>query len=122
MLGKVSRLGLGKMISRFTLDEAQDDKWEWALTSSRKFIVTSLCRAINLRLNANDISAPPFSWNSWVRCKVNVCAWRVALNWLLTKFNLYERGINLHALGSKTPLILRLKRSHVDRTKGNDLK
>ncbi|PWA63352.1 hypothetical protein CTI12_AA353220 [Artemisia annua] len=28
------------------------------------------CRAIHLRLNANDVSAPPFNWNSWVPRKV----------------------------------------------------
>ncbi|GKD87462.1 hypothetical protein Tco_1358616 [Tanacetum coccineum] len=57
-----------------TLDEAQDDKWEWTLTSSGKFSVTSLCRAIHLRVNTNDVSAPPFDSNSWVPRKVNVCA------------------------------------------------
>ncbi|GJZ71172.1 reverse transcriptase domain, reverse transcriptase zinc-binding domain protein [Tanacetum coccineum] len=53
-------------LNGLTLDEAQDDKWEWTLTSSRKFSVASLCRAIHLRVNTNDVSAPPFPWNSWV--------------------------------------------------------
>ncbi|GKB90878.1 putative RNA-directed DNA polymerase, eukaryota, reverse transcriptase zinc-binding domain protein [Tanacetum coccineum] len=63
-------------LNGLTLDEAQDDKWEWTLTSSRKFSVASLCRAIHLRVNTNDVSAPPFTWNLWVSRKVNVCAWR----------------------------------------------
>nr|GFA61098.1 RNA-directed DNA polymerase, eukaryota, reverse transcriptase zinc-binding domain protein [Tanacetum cinerariifolium] len=33
-------------LNGFTLDESQEDKWEWALTSSRRFTVASLCRAI----------------------------------------------------------------------------
>ncbi|GJX57854.1 RNA-directed DNA polymerase, eukaryota, reverse transcriptase zinc-binding domain protein [Tanacetum coccineum] len=52
-------------LNGLTLDEAQDDKWEWTLTSSRKFLVASLCRAIHLRVNTNDVSTPPFPWNSW---------------------------------------------------------
>ncbi|GJS38463.1 RNA-directed DNA polymerase, eukaryota, reverse transcriptase zinc-binding domain protein [Tanacetum coccineum] len=109
MFGKVSGLGrqpsgravgdLTKLVTDLnglTLDEAQDEKWEWALTSSRKFTVASLCRAIHLRVNSNDVSAPPFSWNSWVPRKVNVCAWRVALDQLPTRLNLCERGLTLH--------------------------
>ncbi|PWA37362.1 reverse transcriptase domain, Reverse transcriptase zinc-binding domain protein [Artemisia annua] len=34
-------------LNGFTLDEAQDDRWEWTLTSSRKFTVASLCHAIH---------------------------------------------------------------------------
>ncbi|GJZ22665.1 reverse transcriptase domain, reverse transcriptase zinc-binding domain protein [Tanacetum coccineum] len=48
-------------LNGLTLDESQEDKWEWALTTSRKFTVASLCRAILLRVNTNDVSAPPFS-------------------------------------------------------------
>ncbi|PWA73977.1 reverse transcriptase domain, Reverse transcriptase zinc-binding domain protein [Artemisia annua] len=52
-------------LNGFTLDEAQDDRWEWTLTSSRKFTVASLCHAIQLKMNLNDASVPPFTWNSW---------------------------------------------------------
>ncbi|GJV30380.1 hypothetical protein Tco_1386828 [Tanacetum coccineum] len=48
-------------LNGLTLDESQEDKWEWALTTSRKFTVASLCRAILLRVNTNDVSAPRFS-------------------------------------------------------------
>ena len=82
-------------LNGLTLNESQDDKWEWTLTASRKFLVASLCRAIHLRLNANDVSTPPFNWNSWVPRKVNVCAWRVALDRLPTRLNLCQRVINL---------------------------
>ncbi|GJX19128.1 RNA-directed DNA polymerase, eukaryota [Tanacetum coccineum] len=58
------------------------------------FLVASLCRAIHLRVNTNDVSAPPFTWNSWVPRKVIVCAWRVALDRLPTRLNLCKRGIN----------------------------
>ncbi|GJX67488.1 RNA-directed DNA polymerase, eukaryota, reverse transcriptase zinc-binding domain protein [Tanacetum coccineum] len=81
-------------LNGLTLDEAQDDKWVWTLTSSRKFSIASLCRAIHLRVNTNDVSAPLFTWNSWVPRKVNVCAWRFALNRLPTRLNLCKRGIN----------------------------
>ncbi|PWA57662.1 RNA-directed DNA polymerase, eukaryota, Reverse transcriptase zinc-binding domain protein [Artemisia annua] len=82
-------------LNGLTLDESQDDRWEWNLTASRKFTVASLCRAIHSRLNANDVSAPPFNWNSWVPRKVNVCAWRVALDRLPTMLNVCQRGINI---------------------------
>ncbi|PWA93899.1 RNA-directed DNA polymerase, eukaryota, Reverse transcriptase zinc-binding domain protein [Artemisia annua] len=82
-------------LNGLTLNKAQDDRWEWALTSSHKFLVTSLCRAIHLRVNLNDVFASPFTWNSWVPCKVNVCAWRVALDRLPTRFNSCQCGINL---------------------------
>ncbi|GKC51877.1 DEAD-box ATP-dependent RNA helicase 20, partial [Tanacetum coccineum] len=81
-------------LNGLTLDEAQDDKWVWTLTSSRKFSIASLCCAIHLRVNTNDVSAPLFTWNSWVPRKVNVCAWRFALNRLPTRLNLCKRGIN----------------------------
>ncbi|PWA93476.1 RNA-directed DNA polymerase, eukaryota, Reverse transcriptase zinc-binding domain protein [Artemisia annua] len=82
-------------LNGFTLDEAQDDRWEWTLTSSRKFTVASLCHAIQLKMNLNDASAPPFTWNSWVPRKVNVCAWRVTMDRLPTRLNLCQRGIDL---------------------------
>ncbi|PWA92394.1 reverse transcriptase domain, Reverse transcriptase zinc-binding domain protein [Artemisia annua] len=54
-------------LNGFTLDEARDDRWEWTLTSSRKFTVASLCHAIELKMNLNDASVPPFTWNSWIQ-------------------------------------------------------
>ncbi|GKA53217.1 RNA-directed DNA polymerase, eukaryota, reverse transcriptase zinc-binding domain protein [Tanacetum coccineum] len=95
-VGDLTKLVSG--LNGFTLDESQEDKWEWVLTSSRKFTVASLCRAIQLRVNTNDVSTPPFSWNSWVPRKVNVSAWRVALDRLPTRLSLCERGINLPTL------------------------
>ncbi|GKC53401.1 phospholipase-like protein [Tanacetum coccineum] len=58
-------------------------------------VYASLCSAIHLRVNTNDVSALPFSWNSWGPRKVNVCAWHVALDRLPTRLNLCQRGINL---------------------------
>ncbi|GKA16362.1 hypothetical protein Tco_0696109 [Tanacetum coccineum] len=99
-VGDLTKLVSG--LNGFTLDESQEDKWEWVLTSSRKFTVASLCRAIQLRVNTNDVSTPPFSWNSWVPRKVNVSAWRVALDRLPTRLSLCERGINLPPFAAHT--------------------
>ncbi|GKE03667.1 RNA-directed DNA polymerase, eukaryota, reverse transcriptase zinc-binding domain protein [Tanacetum coccineum] len=39
------------------------------------------------------VDSPKFVWNSWVPRKVNVCAWRVALDRLPTRENLSRRGL-----------------------------
>nr|GEU61210.1 hypothetical protein [Tanacetum cinerariifolium] len=39
------------------------------------------------------VDSPKFVWNSWVPRKVNVCAWRVALDRLPTRKNLSHRGL-----------------------------
>ncbi|PWA78063.1 RNA-directed DNA polymerase, eukaryota, Reverse transcriptase zinc-binding domain protein [Artemisia annua] len=92
-LGDLSSLNF--LINGLVLDSSNDDKWTWALEDSGQFSVKSLCKAIHNKLFVREAESPSFRWNSWVPRKVNICAWRVALNRLPTSDNLMQRGVQL---------------------------
>ncbi|GJU10288.1 putative RNA-directed DNA polymerase, eukaryota, reverse transcriptase zinc-binding domain protein [Tanacetum coccineum] len=89
---------LVSLINGLVLDSNLEDKWFWSLGNSKVFSVKSLSRAVQDKLFLNNDPAPPFTWNSWVPRKVNVCVWRLALNRLPTRSNLIGRGVSIPSI------------------------
>ncbi|GKB70176.1 RNA-directed DNA polymerase, eukaryota, reverse transcriptase zinc-binding domain protein [Tanacetum coccineum] len=89
---------LVSLINGLVLDSNLEDKWFWSLDNSRVFSVKSLSRAVQDKLFLNNDPAPPFTWNSWVPRKVNVCVWRLALNQLPIRSNLIGRGVSIPSI------------------------
>ncbi|GJS38460.1 RNA-directed DNA polymerase, eukaryota [Tanacetum coccineum] len=60
---------------------------------ARKKASISLCSLIQKKMLVSYVDSHKFVLNSWVPRKVNVCAWRVALDHLPTRENLSRRGL-----------------------------
>ncbi|GJY16084.1 integrase, catalytic region, zinc finger, CCHC-type containing protein [Tanacetum coccineum] len=86
---------LANLISQLSLSSSQD-KWEFTLCTSRRFIVQSLRYLINDSSTATDQTNT--RWNKLVPNKVNISSWRVVHARLPTRVNLDVRGIDLHSV------------------------
>ncbi|GKB30495.1 RNA-directed DNA polymerase, eukaryota, reverse transcriptase zinc-binding domain protein [Tanacetum coccineum] len=86
---------LANLISQLSLSSSQD-KWEFTLCTSRRFIVQSLRYLINDSSTATDQTTT--RWNKLVPIKVNISSWRVVHARLPTRVNLDVRGIDLHSV------------------------
>ncbi|GKD87973.1 RNA-directed DNA polymerase, eukaryota, reverse transcriptase zinc-binding domain protein [Tanacetum coccineum] len=86
---------LANLISQLSLSSSQD-KWEFNLCTSRRFIVQSLRYLINDSSTATDQTTT--RWNKLVPIKVNISSWRVVHARLPTRVNLDVRGIDLHSV------------------------
>ncbi|GJR63237.1 RNA-directed DNA polymerase, eukaryota, reverse transcriptase zinc-binding domain protein [Tanacetum coccineum] len=72
------------------------DRWVWSLMGSGEFTVASVRRYLD------DHTLPDVSsktrWLKAVPIKVNVHAWKVKLDSLPTRFNLYRRGLDIPSI------------------------
>ncbi|GJY06690.1 retrovirus-related pol polyprotein from transposon TNT 1-94 [Tanacetum coccineum] len=86
---------LNNKISNFEFSEDQDT-WSWSLGGVSSFSVASARRFIDEGLCLVDRS--PTRWVKLVPIKVNILAWRMALNKLPTKFNMSLRGLDMSSI------------------------
>nr|GEU91252.1 RNA-directed DNA polymerase, eukaryota [Tanacetum cinerariifolium] len=70
-----------------------EDRWSWDLNGSGEFSVASARRYIDNN-KLPDISSKT-RWIKEVPIKVNVHAWKVRINGLLTRWNISRRGIDI---------------------------
>ncbi|GJX64794.1 RNA-directed DNA polymerase, eukaryota [Tanacetum coccineum] len=72
------------------------DRWVWSLEGSREFSVTSIRKIIDdNRLSTVDTKT------LWIKCvpiKVNVCAWKIKIDALPTRFNISRRCIDIDSI------------------------
>ncbi|GJZ11662.1 RNA-directed DNA polymerase, eukaryota, reverse transcriptase zinc-binding domain protein [Tanacetum coccineum] len=72
------------------------DRWVWSLEGSRKFFVASIRKIIDdNRLSTVDTKT---LWNKCVPIKVNILAWKIKIEALLTRFNISRRGIDIDSI------------------------
>nr|GEV18268.1 RNA-directed DNA polymerase, eukaryota [Tanacetum cinerariifolium] len=73
-----------------------EDRWIWALESSGDFSVASVRKVIdNKSLPEVDSKT---RWIKYVPIKVNVHAWKVKTDSLLTRFNVSRRGVHIDSI------------------------
>ena len=72
------------------------DRWSWTLENSGDFTVSSVRKQIDDKLIPEVGSKP--RWVKYVPIKVNVNAWKIKLDVLLTRFNLSRRGIFIDSI------------------------
>ncbi|GJR66188.1 putative RNA-directed DNA polymerase [Tanacetum coccineum] len=89
---------LENLINRLFLDSSAADKWTWSPDATGMFTVKSLSNLIQNKLIRGGRIDVPFKWNSWVLRKVNIYAWRIAMNRLPTKDNLTRFGIQINPI------------------------
>ncbi|GKD76258.1 RNA-directed DNA polymerase, eukaryota, reverse transcriptase zinc-binding domain protein [Tanacetum coccineum] len=72
------------------------DRWRWTKLGSGNFTVSSERSIIDEYLlpSANTSTR----WSSLAPIKVNVLAWRLAINKIVTRVNLYNRGIEVSSI------------------------
>ncbi|GJR77371.1 RNA-directed DNA polymerase, eukaryota, partial [Tanacetum coccineum] len=73
-----------------------NDRWVWLLDPSREYSVSSA------RTYIDDLFLPtvgsPARWAKVVPIKINIFAWKVCLDKLPTRLNLYLRGIDIPSI------------------------
>nr|GEY58352.1 RNA-directed DNA polymerase, eukaryota, reverse transcriptase zinc-binding domain protein [Tanacetum cinerariifolium] len=73
-----------------------EDRWVWNLENSGEFSVSSI------RMKIDELRLPRVSYKTrWVKhvpINVNVFAWKVMVDALLTRFNLSRRGIGIQSI------------------------
>ncbi|PWA70767.1 RNA-directed DNA polymerase, eukaryota, Reverse transcriptase zinc-binding domain protein [Artemisia annua] len=72
------------------------DKWRWTKLGSGDFTVSSARSIIDEHILPS--SNMQTRWSSLAPIKVNVLAWRLAINKLATKVNLYNRGLDVPSI------------------------
>ncbi|GJV12069.1 RNA-directed DNA polymerase, eukaryota [Tanacetum coccineum] len=86
---------VSKLIDSIALVEEQD-KWVWNLEGDGMFKVASARRFIDEGLS--EMEGVQTRWVKLVPIKVNVFAWRLALNKLPTRFNMSSRGLEIPSI------------------------
>ncbi|GKA37635.1 RNA-directed DNA polymerase, eukaryota [Tanacetum coccineum] len=86
---------VSKLIDSIELVEEQD-KWVWNLEGDGEFMVVSARRFIDEGLS--EMEGVQTRWVKLVPIKVNVFAWRLALNKLPTWFNMSSRGLEIPSI------------------------
>ncbi|GJX68447.1 RNA-directed DNA polymerase, eukaryota [Tanacetum coccineum] len=82
---------------RHRLEFVEDhDKWVWNLEGDGVFKVSTARRFIDEGLC--DMDGMPTRWLKLIPIKVNVLAWRLASNKLLTRFNMLVRGLEIQSM------------------------
>ncbi|GJU01497.1 RNA-directed DNA polymerase, eukaryota [Tanacetum coccineum] len=74
----------------------EQDKWVWNLEEDGEFKVASARRFINEGLS--EMEGAQTRWVKLVPIKVNVFAWRLALNKLPTRFNMSSRRLDIPSI------------------------
>ncbi|GJW99717.1 RNA-directed DNA polymerase, eukaryota [Tanacetum coccineum] len=74
----------------------EQDKWVWNLEGEGVFTVSSARRFIDEGLCEMD--GMPTRWLKLIPIRVNVLAWRLALNKLPTRFNMSVRGLEIPSI------------------------
>ncbi|GJW52675.1 RNA-directed DNA polymerase, eukaryota [Tanacetum coccineum] len=72
------------------------DMWVWTLESSGEFLVASLRKVIDEKRIPSVCSKT--RWVKYVPIKVNVLAWKIKMDVLLTRLNISRRGIDIHSI------------------------
>ncbi|GJZ18440.1 RNA-directed DNA polymerase, eukaryota [Tanacetum coccineum] len=72
------------------------DRWTWSLNASRNFSVSSVHNVID------DVYLPkldvPTRWVKEIPIKVNILAWKISLDRLPTRANLFTRGLEIPSI------------------------
>nr|GEW74576.1 RNA-directed DNA polymerase, eukaryota, reverse transcriptase zinc-binding domain protein [Tanacetum cinerariifolium] len=82
------------LMNGLVFDTSKEDEWVWNIESSGNFSVSSLSSLKQKKMLVTFVDSPKFVWNSWVPRKVNLCAWRVAMDRLPTRENLLCRDLS----------------------------
>nr|GFC62667.1 RNA-directed DNA polymerase, eukaryota [Tanacetum cinerariifolium] len=72
------------------------DRWVWTLESSGEFSVAPLQKVIDEKRLSSVYSKT--RWVKYVPIKVNVLAWKIKMDVLLTRLNISRRGIDIHSI------------------------
>ncbi|GKA03685.1 RNA-directed DNA polymerase, eukaryota, reverse transcriptase zinc-binding domain protein [Tanacetum coccineum] len=76
-----------------TILSDMQDRWRWTLSRDGEFLVSTLRGLID-----DKTIAPVGSktrWNNFVPSKINILAWRIKHDFLPTRYNISQRGIDL---------------------------
>nr|GEZ07510.1 RNA-directed DNA polymerase, eukaryota, reverse transcriptase zinc-binding domain protein [Tanacetum cinerariifolium] len=86
---------LSEAISDLILPQMQD-RWAWSINASGEFLVSSVCNVID------DVYLPkldvPTRWIKEIPIKVNILAWKISLDGLLTRSNLSSRSLDIPSI------------------------
>ncbi|GJS63194.1 RNA-directed DNA polymerase, eukaryota, reverse transcriptase zinc-binding domain protein [Tanacetum coccineum] len=72
------------------------DRWRWTKLGSGEFTVSSTRSIINKYLLPRSNTST--RWSLLAPIKLNILAWRLAINKLVTSVNLYNRGIDVPSI------------------------
>ena len=86
---------LTNMVNSVTLPEGLD-RWSWSLVGDGEFSVASARKHIDESLYL--LEGTPTRWSKLVPIKVNILAWRIALNKLPSRFNMSLRGLKIPSM------------------------
>ncbi|GKB50471.1 RNA-directed DNA polymerase, eukaryota, reverse transcriptase zinc-binding domain protein [Tanacetum coccineum] len=80
----------------YVILSSAEDRWRWTKLGSGEFTIASARSFIDDYILPN--SNIPTRWSHLVPIKVNVLAWRLAINKLATRVNLYNMGIKVNSM------------------------
>ncbi|GKB50498.1 hypothetical protein Tco_0901251, partial [Tanacetum coccineum] len=83
---------LGQFSENIMLADSRD-RWLWSLEGSGEFSIASVRRVIDDKLL--PLVSSKTRWGNVVPIKVNIHAWKVKLDYLLTRLNISRRGIDV---------------------------
>nr|GEV25337.1 RNA-directed DNA polymerase, eukaryota [Tanacetum cinerariifolium] len=83
-------------VSKKLTDSSLDNSWVWSLESSREFSVASVRKVIDEKRlsNVNTMTR-------WIKCvpiKVNVLAWKIKIDDLSTRLNIFRQDIDIDSI------------------------
>ncbi|GJZ22493.1 putative RNA-directed DNA polymerase [Tanacetum coccineum] len=87
--------GLMELLHQFTTSNTPDN-WIFTLHSFRTYFVSAMRKHIEESTLGSTIGET--KWNNTLPIKVNIFAWRLALDRLPTRFNLDSRGVDLDSV------------------------
>ena len=99
-LGGVEGMQLEELANKVSMVVLSDvhDRFSWSLDGEGLFSVASTRKRIDERLCLLD--GPPTRWIKLVPIKVNILAWRIAMNKLPSRFNMSLRGLEVPSIVS----------------------
>nr|GEX84821.1 RNA-directed DNA polymerase, eukaryota [Tanacetum cinerariifolium] len=96
--GGIEQVQMANLISNlegFTLPNMHD-RWRWSFSGDGEFSIASVRNLIDDRTLAKV--GTKTRWIKYVPIKVNILAWRIKLNNLLSRLNLSRRGLDLDTI------------------------
>nr|GEW57384.1 RNA-directed DNA polymerase, eukaryota [Tanacetum cinerariifolium] len=72
------------------------DRWSWSLDGTSEFSVASVRKMID-ECYLSEVSSKA-RWFKVMPIKINIHAWKVKMDFLLTRFNIYRRGMDIESI------------------------
>jgi hypothetical protein len=84
------------LLSNISLQHNSTDRWVWRLDPSNGYSVSGVCHLLTSQPVQTAEAVSNFIWHKQVPLKVSVFVWCLLRNRLLTKDNLFVRGVITH--------------------------